>query len=96
MSELIQNLSILYVDRLALSLSKNNLATSKRGVILPTHWEAMDKTDTLRRVRLDTNNGLHKKEFTEVKNNFCRTLPQARILSVERVQSKYLWEHYYL
>ncbi|KAL4220974.1 E3 ubiquitin-protein ligase mib2 [Mactra antiquata] len=84
-----------FLRRLALSTSQQKLETTKRGVTLPTHWEMMDKTKTLVKVPLDTSNGLHKKEFTEVKNKFCRTLPQARIHSIERVQSKFLWEHYY-
>lgn len=82
--------------RLSKTASEQKFETSQRGVLLPTHWDQMDKSALLKRINLDMTNGLHQKEFQGVKNKFCRTLPQARIVKIERVQNKYLWEHYFL
>lgn len=84
-----------FLKRLAKTTESQKLETSQRGVVLPTHWEIMEKSMILKRIPLDTTNGLLQKEFQGVKNKFCRTLPQARIIKIERVQNKFLWEHYF-
>lgn len=84
-----------FLKRLASTAVKQQFQTSVKGVVLPTHWESMERKVTLKRVVLDTSNGLLQKEYQGVKNKFCRTLPQARIIQIERVQNKFLWEHYY-
>lgn len=82
--------------RLAEQSKKSTLPTTKRGILLPAHWQSMDKTMSLVRIHLDSSNGLLMKEFQEVRNKFSKTMPQAQIVKIERVQNKFLWEHYYL
>ncbi|XP_045163299.2 E3 ubiquitin-protein ligase mib1-like isoform X1 [Mercenaria mercenaria] len=84
-----------FLKRLAKTTSTKKLETSQRGVVLPTHWDQMDRSVLMKRIPLDITNGLLQKEFQGVKNKFCRTLPQARIITIERVQNKFLWEHYF-
>ncbi|WAR13828.1 MIB2-like protein [Mya arenaria] len=88
-----------FIKRLADRTGKGmeKAPTTRRGVFLPAHWESMEREDVVRRIHLNAPgaSGLLQKEFQEVQNKFRRTMPQARILKVERIQSKFLWEHYF-
>ncbi|XP_021345213.1 E3 ubiquitin-protein ligase mind-bomb-like isoform X2 [Mizuhopecten yessoensis] len=68
---------------------------SKKGTRFPAHWESMT-TEHMRIILKSNGGGIIKMEYENVVKKFARSLPQARVLKVERVQSKFLWEVYYM
>jgi hypothetical protein len=57
----------------------------------------MEKGDSYKRVRLSPDGGgMLQKEYQMVADKFKKTLGQAKILQIERIQNPYYWECYYL
>lgn len=72
--------------------------TTQRGVMIPSDWVKMDRGEAYKRVVLssDGGNGMMEKEYQMVAEKFKKTLGQAKILQIERVQNPYYWECYQL
>ncbi|XP_048753764.2 E3 ubiquitin-protein ligase MIB2-like [Ostrea edulis] len=77
--------------------SSSTLTTTKRGVGIPADWEQMGKGEAFKRVSLSPDGGgMSQKEYQMVADKFRKTLGQAKILQIERIQNMYNWECYYL
>lgn len=66
--------------------------------MIPSDWMPMDRAETYKRVELSSDgaNGMMEKEYQMVAEKFKKTLGQAKILQIERVQNPYFWECYQL
>lgn len=68
-----------------------SLQTTQRGIGIPSNWEIMD--NTYKRVPLSPDaGGMIKMEYEEVAEKFRKTMKQATIVQIERVQNKFCWE----
>lgn len=72
-------------------------STTWRDVQIPSEWVAMNPSDQYKRVVLSSDgaDGMEK-EYQMVAEKFKKTLGQAEILQIERVQNTYYWECYQL
>lgn len=71
--------------------------TTKRGIGIPPDWEPTTPSVTFKRVPLDPKDGgLIKKEYKMVAEKFNKTLGQAEILQIERIQNVHYWEVFQL
>lgn len=82
---------------LAKKAKTKNLQTTSRGIGIPPDWEPMTTSVRFKRVPLSPNaGGMMQKEYKMVAEKFNKTLGQATILQIERVQNVYIWETYQL
>lgn len=82
---------------LAKKAEAKNLQTTSRGIGIPPDWEPMTTSVRFKRVPLSPNaGGMMQKEYKMVAEKFNKTLGQATILQIERVQNVYSWETYQL
>jgi hypothetical protein len=72
------------------------LATTTKGIRAPSHWSDMTEKTVLKVTISPSAGGIMKMEWDNVKQKFEKTLPQARIISIHRMQNMSLWEFYYL
>ena len=71
------------------------LLTPQRGTEMPSNWTKM--THDYERVRLSPDaRGMITMEYEEVAEKFKKTMKQATILQIERVQNEYFWNTYQL
>lgn len=85
-----------FMVMLSKKATTSNLAVTKKGVGIPSDWEAMGR-EPFRRVPLSPDGGgMLQKEYQMVADKFKKTLGQAKILTIERIQNLYCWECYYL
>ncbi|XP_071123937.1 E3 ubiquitin-protein ligase MIB2-like [Mytilus edulis] len=81
---------------LAKQEKKEDFATTAIGLPSPSNWTDMSGGTALK-VSIDpTKGGIMQIEFDNVKQKFEKTLPQARIISIHRIQNMFQWEKYYL
>jgi hypothetical protein len=79
------------------SASTATLETTKRGIGIPPDWEKMVQSEPFKRVPLSPRaGGMMQKEYEMVAEKFQKTLAQAEILQIERIQNGYHWECYQL
>lgn len=72
-------------------------STTWRDVQIPSEWVAMNPSDQYKRVVLSSDGaGGMEKEYQMVAEKFKKTLEQAEILQIERVQNQHYWECYQL
>lgn len=85
-------------DRLAEKAKVSNFQTTRKGVKVPSDWVPMNPRESYKLVVLssDGGNGMMEKEYQMVAEKFKKTLGQAKILQIERVQNPYYWECYQL
>ncbi|KAK3101023.1 hypothetical protein FSP39_000330, partial [Pinctada imbricata] len=85
-----------FMQLLSQKAMKMTLAVTKRGIMIPTHWEEM-RGAQFKRVPLSKNEGQFiGMEYDQVTQRFQKTIPQAHIFGVQRVQNGYFWETYQL
>ena len=101
MSELDENFffykKFLFYTRLAEKAKISNFRTTQKGVQLPSDWEEMNRADSYKRVPLpDSGGGMLQQECKMVAEKFAKTLGQAKILQIDRIQNPYYWECYQL
>ena len=89
------------VKNLLFSVSKKvkatSLQTTQRGIGIPPYWAKMEISDPFKRVPLSPDaRGMIKMEYDEVAEKFKKTMKQATILQIERVQNIFCWEAYQL
>lgn len=86
-----------FMISLAKKAEAKNLQTTSRGIGIPPDWEPMTTSVRFKRVPLSPNaGGMMQKEYKMVAEKFNKTLGQATILQIERVQNVYSWETYQL
>ena len=71
------------------------LATTNDRIPAPSHWSEM-KENCLKVTISPSSGGIMQIEWDIVKQKFEKTLPQARIISIHRMQNMFMWEMYYL
>ena len=100
MSELIEKYfykTFLFYTRLAEKAKVSNFQMTKKGVQIPSDWVEMTRADAYKRVPLpDSGGGMMQQEYKMVAEKFTKTLGQAKILQIERIQNPYYWECYQL
>ncbi|XP_060077598.1 E3 ubiquitin-protein ligase mind-bomb-like [Ylistrum balloti] len=70
---------------------------SQKRMHYPGYWTSMTHQQQIIRVALKSGEGgMNAKEYGNIVKKFARSLPQARVLKIERVQNKFLWEVYYI
>lgn len=85
-----------FMKTLAKRAKKKDFATTAKGIPAPSNWSDM-RGETVSKVSIGpTKGGIMQIEFDNVKQKFEKTLPQARIISIHRMQNMFLWEMYYL
>ena len=74
-----------------------SLQTTQRGIGIPPFWAKMEPSEQFKRVPLSPDaRGMIKMEYEEVAEKFKKTMKQATILQIERVQHDYFWKTYQL
>lgn len=82
------------IKTLAKKVTEKSFAKTKSGFTFPADWDDMGE-ETILRVNIDpSKTDLMKQQWKDVKQMFDNTLPQARILSIQRIQDKFNWEMY--
>ena len=84
-----------FMKTLAKRAMTKTLATTNKGIPAPSHWSDM-KENCLKITISPSSGGIMQMEWDNVKQKFEKTLPQARIISIHRMQNMFLWEMYYL
>ncbi|XP_063408625.1 E3 ubiquitin-protein ligase MIB2-like isoform X2 [Mytilus trossulus] len=85
-----------FMKTLAKRAKKKDFATTAKGIPAPSNWSDM-RGETILKISIGpTKGGIMQIEFDNVKHLFEKTLPQARIVSIHRMQNMFLWEMYYL
>lgn len=85
-----------FMKTLAKRAKKKDFATTAKGIPAPSNWSDMHGETVLKVSIGPTKGGIMQIEFDNVKQKFEKTLPQARIISIHRMQNMFLWEMYYL
>ncbi|XP_076085072.1 E3 ubiquitin-protein ligase MIB2-like isoform X1 [Mytilus galloprovincialis] len=85
-----------FMKTLAKRAKKKEFATTAKGLPAPSNWTDMSGATALKVSIGPTKGGIMQIEFDNVKQKFEKTLPQARIISIHRMQNMFLWEMYYL
>ncbi|CAG2233178.1 MIB [Mytilus edulis] len=84
----------LLIKTLAKKVIEKSFARTKSGFTFPADWDDMGK-ETILRVNIEpSKTDLMKQQWKDVKQMFDNTLPQARIVSIQRIQNKFNWEMY--
>ena len=63
---------------------------------LPTHWTDMNGEDKLMVTIDQSEDGLMMMEWENVQLKFEKTLSNRTIISIHRLQNKFVWENYFL
>ncbi|XP_071144660.1 E3 ubiquitin-protein ligase MIB2-like [Mytilus edulis] len=87
----------LLIKTLAKKVIRKTFARTKSGFTFPADWDDMDMMDekTILRVNIEpSKTELMKQQWNDVQQMFDNTLPQARIVSIQKIQSKFNWEMY--
>lgn len=69
---------------------------TQRGIQIPSNWSEMDRKLLFQCFKLNPSNGMEQIEFNSIEQKFHKTLPQAKIIEIQRVQNMHLWEVYCL
>ncbi|XP_056020573.1 E3 ubiquitin-protein ligase MIB2-like [Ostrea edulis] len=86
-----------FMIKLSQSASAATLETTKKGIGIPSDWEKMAYSEPFKRVPLSPHvGGMVQKEYEMVVQKFQKTLGQAKILQIERIQNVFIWECYQL
>lgn len=86
-----------FMISLAKKAKGKTLQTTKRGIGIPPDWEPTTPSVIFKRVVLSPNaGGLMEKEYKMVAEKFNKTLGQAKILQIERIQNVHYWEIFQL
>ncbi|VDI03290.1 E3 ubiquitin-protein ligase mind-bomb [Mytilus galloprovincialis] len=85
-----------FMKTLAKRAKKKDFTTTAKGIPAPSNWSDMCGETVLKISIGPTKGGIMQIEFDNVKHLFEKTLPQARIVSIHRMQNMFLWEMYYL
>ncbi|XP_069121341.1 E3 ubiquitin-protein ligase MIB2-like isoform X2 [Argopecten irradians] len=86
----------MFMERFHETKSASKSKSSGKGKFTPNHWDPMGEQDLVRVLLKSNGSGMSKMEYDNVVKKFSRSLPQARIHRIERLQNNYLWEIYYV
>ncbi|XP_052081796.1 uncharacterized protein LOC127719611 [Mytilus californianus] len=77
--------------------TKNSAQVVKTsGILPPSHWFDMGNENFLKIAIKPGEDSSQKYEWENIQTKFESTLPNARIVSIQRIQNIFMWEHFYL
>ncbi|CAG2222952.1 PARP10_14_15 [Mytilus edulis] len=66
------------------------------GIQLPSHWCDMGNEHFMKIAIKPGDDSFQNHEWENIQTKFESTLPQARIVSIQRIQNIFMWEHFFL
>lgn len=67
-----------------------------RGIRRPSHWSDMGNKNFQKITIKPGDDSCQNHEWKNIQTKFESTLPQARIISIQRIQNVFMWEYFYL
>ncbi|VDI06000.1 poly [ADP-ribose] polymerase 7/11/12/13 [Mytilus galloprovincialis] len=66
------------------------------GIQLPSHWCDMGNEHFMKIAIKPGDDSFQNHEWENIQTKFESTLPQARIVSIQRIQNIFMWKHFFL